>query len=119
MDKQCTKCKEHKPYSAFYKNTKAKDGYTCYCVACRKELNQSDAQKLCHKGSVLKRKYGIQLATYIELLQAQNGLCALCGEDPKSSLSVDADRATGQVTRLLCVNCKQSQPRISRKKATN
>ena len=33
--KQCTKCKETKSYTDFYKNRSNKDGYEYYCKPCK------------------------------------------------------------------------------------
>lgn len=32
--KRCSKCKEMKPISEFYRNAKSRDGYSCTCKAC-------------------------------------------------------------------------------------
>jgi hypothetical protein len=34
--KQCTRCKELKPLTDFYKNRSKKDGYDCCCKECAK-----------------------------------------------------------------------------------
>jgi len=54
----------------------------------------------------LKRRYGITEEQYMDLLDAQDCACAICGlvsEDKK--LVVDHDHATGRVRSLLCSNC--------------
>ncbi len=62
----------------------------------------------------LKRKFGITLDQYTEMLQTQGGVCALCGEPEKAidkrsgkpkNLSVDHNHDTGKVRALLCTNC--------------
>ena len=51
----------------------------------------------------LRRIYGITLAQYDQILEAQGGVCAVCGEPPKGlRLSVDHDHQTGIVRGLLC-----------------
>ncbi len=35
--KECSKCKQVKPYEAFHKNASNKDGYNFQCKECRKE----------------------------------------------------------------------------------
>ncbi len=43
---------------------------------------------------------------YAELLQAQGGVCAICGNPPKSRrLNIDHDHHTGQIRGLLCFVC--------------
>lgn len=51
----------------------------------------------------LNRTYGITVDQYNLLLEAQGGVCAVCGEPPKNyRLSVDHDHKTGLVRGLLC-----------------
>ena len=51
-------------------------------------------------------KYGITENQYETLLKSQRGLCAICGEPPRTKrLHVDHDHATGQVRELLCTPC--------------
>lgn len=56
----------------------------------------------------LKRKYGITLDQYEELLLRQNNSCAICDRDAgefKTNLAVDHDHKTGRIRGLLCTNC--------------
>lgn len=62
----------------------------------------------------LKRKYGISIAEYETMHQAQNGLCAICGQpetcmshhtNGAKRLSVDHNHKTGKVRALLCWRC--------------
>jgi len=72
------------------------------------------AYKLSYSESDLKRKYGIGLLEYSQLLLSQNGKCAICeGTDgghrngePKA-LAVDHNHKTGKVRGLLCESCNQ------------
>lgn len=56
----------------------------------------------------LKRKYGISLDDYENLLAKQGGHCALCDKKPSDerygSLHVDHCHKTGRVRGLLCTN---------------
>lgn len=53
-----------------------------------------------------KKKYGISLKEYKDMLRAQNNQCAICGEPPwNKSLSVDHCHVTDQVRGLLCQSC--------------
>lgn len=56
----------------------------------------------------LKRAYGISLADYDELLEAQGNRCAICGMTPEENgqrLLVDHDHETGEIRGLLCYSC--------------
>lgn len=72
------------------------------CFACRATY---------HREYNYRRKYGIGIQEYNELLARQNGKCATCGsEDSKSGAGrevfhIDHDHATGRVRGLLCYPC--------------
>jgi hypothetical protein len=55
-----------------------------------------------------KKRYGISLVDYNEMVEHQEGKCLICGTHKSSldrSLTVDHDHATGKVRGLLCYNC--------------
>jgi hypothetical protein len=58
----------------------------------------------------LKRKFGITLEQYDELLARQGGVCSLCQRPPSSSSSrhVDHDHETGQIRGPLCFRCNNA-----------
>lgn len=65
-----------------------------------------------HKSAFLRRKYGITIQQYHEMLIAQGGVCAICGKAESNeirgkvlSLAVDHDHKTGAVRELLCSSC--------------
>jgi len=61
------------------------------------------------RNTFLKRRYGITLEKYNELLKKQNGGCAICGAKPKTrSLNVDHNHITKQVRGLLCHLCNRA-----------
>lgn len=49
ISKQCSKCKEVKPLSEFYKSCIRKDGYNYHCKLCCKKYRQSEKGKLAQK----------------------------------------------------------------------
>jgi hypothetical protein len=59
---------------------------------------------------MLKHRYGITEADYQAMLIEQAGVCAICGEENRSSrrLHVDHDHETGRVRALLCEVCNTS-----------
>jgi len=64
--------------------------------------------------SNLKRTYGISPADYDQMLDAQGGVCLICGDPPKvggvqaaSKLHVDHDHSSGRVRGLLCNHCNR------------
>lgn len=59
--------------------------------------------------SNLKRKHGLTEQDYQTLVDAQAGLCAICGRPPTKGrgkkLCVDHDHTTGERRDLLCMEC--------------
>ena len=69
-----------------------------------------------NKGYDLKRGYGISLAEYMEMYEAQKGCCALCGTHKEiyssehgrsETLVVDHCHAKGHIRGLLCADCNK------------
>jgi hypothetical protein len=57
------------------------------------------------------RELGISEDEYAELLERQGGVCAICGNPPKTRrLSVDHNHRTGKVRGLLCFRCNRALP---------
>jgi len=56
---------------------------------------------------LLKRRFGITIKKYDEMLKSQKGVCAICKSSCRSgkNLAVDHCHKTGQVRGLLCVEC--------------
>lgn len=61
----------------------------------------------------MRRKYGLSMERYQELLQEQGGVCAICGRVERRrtkfgevwGLVVDHDHETGELRGLLCGDC--------------
>jgi hypothetical protein len=53
-----------------------------------------------------EREYGLTHDQYLALLEAQDGTCAICGNDSQQrALAVDHDHETGAIRGLLCDRC--------------
>lgn len=118
--KACTKCGETKPLTDFYLKGKGYgDQRHTWCKECAKarirERYASDpiyrerSRKSARK-SHLKTVFGISVEEYDAMLEAQGGVCAMCGAGrPASSRiqnwPVDHHHGTGQLRKLLCVRC--------------
>ncbi len=64
-------------------------------------------------------RYGITVGEYEAMLYAQNGLCAVCKNPPKSMrLAVDHNHITGRIRGLLCMRCNTGIGKIERKFST-
>lgn len=135
--KKCCTCKVYKDESCFYKQTVRKDGLDPRCKLCtylkKKESNQKlkETNPLEYAGrwrkyrktykennpetyrrsqlkQALKKKFGITIPEYENMLKTQNYCCAICGiheDDHRTRLVVDHCHKTGKVRELLCSNC--------------
>lgn len=112
--KRCTSCGDHKPRAEFYPHSKAPRGVSAWCKVCtnarstaaRKADNTSS--KLATKRYQTKKKYGLTLEAYDELLASQGGCCAICGAEKaggRGRFHVDHCHATGKIRGLLCHGC--------------
>ena len=100
----------------FGASTRAKDGRRSQCKDCEKVYEDRrsrnykeqyrDKPAEYRKNRQLKNRYGITLEDYNNMLQAQNGSCAMC---PATALDevmcVDHNHATGDVRAILCKPC--------------
>lgn len=77
-----------------------------------KAYNDRNRDKLnaLHRAGQMKRKYGITIKQYDDLLSSQQGRCFLCGIAPteRKRLAVDHDHKTGEVRGLLCAPCNMA-----------
>lgn len=85
---------------------------TCrLCIALsNKRYNGTQGRKDYLKDYWLKTAYGLTLEKWNQLLDEQNGGCAICGriDSGKRKLSVDHDHKTGKVRGLLCQMCNSN-----------
>ena len=92
--KRCAECREVKPLTEFHRAPQQSGGYNCYCKTCRKRQNRE---------AHLMRTYGLTVAEFDAMVEAQGGVCACCGErDPQH---VDHDHVTGRVRGVVCFRC--------------
>lgn len=78
--------------------------------AYRRRRRQDPSVKEREWVTYLRRKYGMSVAEYSELLRGQSGLCAICESPPAEGrrLHVDHDHETGRVRGLLCFTCNNA-----------
>lgn len=110
--KVCIVCGDPKALSEFnYSSQKGKNINTCKkCrVDQKRERDRMDPyeHKRRTRNSNLKRKFGITLDDYEDMLFGQGGKCLICGEEQNGNkeLSVDHDHRTGKIRGLLCSRC--------------
>lgn len=111
--KSCSRCREEKPITGFYRNRSQPDGHSHYCKPCCNEVTRSHPKASEYaRRTNLKRRYGITVEEFDALLEQQNGGCAVCGEMDHDELgrrlAVDHDHDTKRVRGLLCQRCNRA-----------
>ena len=123
--KTCRKCKTEKLVSEFSPRPQnVSDGLCSHCRSCRNEtsydwrrgnseVNRARRKQLYWENpkrqadACRKSKFGIKPEQYQQLLDSQNGVCAICREKDRSgrALAVDHNHATNHIRGLLCQSC--------------
>lgn len=128
--RQCTKCKQAKLLTDFHTVSKNSERRRSICKLCHNKIYRDNYRKNPEKyrkytnskpyRPELKRKanlktFGLTIQQYEEMLQQQNGVCAICLETCTSGkrLAVDHCHATGKVRQLLCRRCNQSMGKFN------
>lgn len=133
LTKRCCHCKKYKDTNLFYKNSSLKDGLDNYCIECFKlhnkekyirhrprRLKEADEYRKANRKKfnkrsrdcTLRKKYGIGIKEYNNLLRLQNNRCLICGmhrlrakKKFNTRLHVDHNHNTKEIRGLLCNNC--------------
>lgn len=96
-------------------NNKKSRKFSYYCRPCDVERQMEwraknpEKARIQQKKASLKTLYGIELEDYAEMMEAQEGVCAICSEACPTGrdLAVDHDEETGDIRGLLCANCNR------------
>ena len=81
------------------------DGRHAYCKPCHNARGRESKDRLYggNRHYHLKRRYGIGVAEFDDLVRGQGGVCPICNRaDPEQ---VDHHHVTGRVRGILCFNC--------------
>ena len=115
QERKCRICGETKNLlNHYYRSRKDKtlpSSYSYECKECTIERIAEHDRKNPHvkRNQHLRRKYGISLNEYTDLLEKQGNCCATCGaKEPGGrwkSFAVDHDHKTGKVRGMLCKSC--------------
>ena len=115
MKKTCPNCKKEKDKEKeFYRNRTSYDGRQSWCIVCQNSRKRSPLPSGYWRESDLRKKFGITLKDYEELLENQGGVCAICGNGEQAvhpatnqvqNLAVDHCHKTDEVRGLLCAKC--------------
>lgn len=85
-----------------------KNGFKSQCKPCVNEAKRTtDKDRERDRAAKLRREYGLSAEEYEEMLEEQDGECAICHNFCSSGrrLAVDHCHSTGKVRGLLCGNC--------------
>ncbi len=122
--KVCRTCGEFKTWDRLVKSKVLPDGYAAFCKDCKQERARADyaANPEKFRERYFISKFGLTHADIEAMLEAQGGVCEICGGkdsrsklDPNSPaqhlsvdrLHVDHDYGTGEVRELLCGPCNR------------
>jgi hypothetical protein len=123
--RECRECSRELPLASFtvWRRNRSGERYqttrrVCRgCVTLRNKQNRAARHwdgdvALMMRDQTLRRKYGVSVAQYDEMLAKQGGGCAICrvaGDHPRNrgngALHVDHDHKTGRVRGILCATC--------------
>ena len=114
--KICTKCHAESPADLvhFYCHKGTKDGLYPSCKTCcrlkekayRANPKNIAGRKQAQRKWSYKKRYGITIGEYSQILLTQKSRCAVCGCIPKNKrLAIDHNHTTGVVRGLLCPTC--------------
>ncbi len=99
-EKPCSRCYEVQPIERFPRDRTTSDGHKAHCKTCAVPDQRAYS---------LRRNYGITLAEYEAMYEAQGGLCAICSRPAFAfngkHASIDHDHETGAIRELLCGPC--------------
>ena len=78
--------------------------------ARQRAYRQRPDRKRADRDYNLRRKYGITADQFDAMLNAQNGVCAICGKPrpEERTLHIDHDHETGAIRGLLCFRCNNA-----------
>jgi len=116
--KTCNVCETARPLSDFGVRKTGRIGDLIMpCKPCKVQVNRqkrrADPRRFyeIERKSKFKTQYGITPEKYDEMLAAQNGGCAICGEKTPGlrtkNFAVDHCHTTGKVRGLLCTKCNR------------
>jgi len=83
--KKCSKCKDEKEATEFYRNKKHKDGLQNFCKTCTKEHSQQQYQSDKSSRRLKTKQRRIETLKWIRELKKEL-VCEQCGEDHPAAL---------------------------------
>lgn len=103
-EKWCSGCEQMLPHAKFNLCSSEVSGLQSRCRNCQPQTKRTRDQ---HREHTLQ-KYGLTLEDYDQLVEEQDGVCAICkGTDfgKHGRMFVDHNHETGEIRGLLCNRC--------------
>lgn len=128
--KVCNKCGTEKSAESFFKDSGISDGRATICKECKlsstmewrsKNRERYNAtMRAYHKKHYTKfrlLRYNLSEKDYLNLLEEQKHVCAICENPPSKTrpLVVDHCHETGRIRGLLCYGCNRALHTIDNK----
>lgn len=112
-EKFCGGCKTTKSAANFYRSRYQRDGLQSQCKTCqhqqRSVWNDQNPVRLKEqrRRADVRRKFGITLEQYNQLMQSE---CEVCGGtgDSLGRMALDHDHKTGAIRGVLCGKCNMA-----------
>lgn len=112
----CNRCKQDKPKSDFYKESKFTRGYRYACKDCEKprfveylsKPGNKDKRNKTRRSWNRAKSYNFPPELFEERLSEQGNACAICGSSTpggKGEFHADHNHKTSQPRGVLCHNC--------------
>lgn len=117
MDKYCASEKGKKARREYARKYRETDAYKAYRKKYKKTdafkaWRKTEAGKRSNRNSHLKKRYGITIDDYEQMLKDQNNKCAICGnghtKGTRGKLYIDHCHKTNKVRGLLCQKCNSA-----------
>lgn len=127
VHKSCTVCGHVKALEEFSKDKRNRSGRAARCKLCvqasakkwaednrdrynelQRGYGRRQSVKLYRRNWYLRKHHGVDHAWYESKLEAQGGVCAICGGPPNTKdgfFHIDHDHQTGKLRDLLCQFC--------------
>lgn len=98
MTRKCSHCGCVKSINEFASDRRELLGKAYRCKVCDNNIRRNNH---------IKKKFNISADAYEDLLNKQNGVCAICNLHDASGqrLAVDHEHETGRIRGLLCFSC--------------
>ena len=109
-EKWCPQCELWVKFEDFTKNARVKLELSIYCKSCQRDIRDRKTKDE-QRDARYRRKYGVTIEQYNQLLSDQSFRCAVCRTPEPGGVNdrfhLDHDHITGNIRGLLCSKCNR------------